>query len=85
MKIKVLGIGVLLVILSSCYSGRESSGDSKLNQFQSVANDHHYDKNLCVVSIKTIDSCEYIVWEGSHGEVGFTHKGNCSWCRLRLK
>lgn len=33
--------------------------------------------------VTTVDSCEYILWEGSHGETGFTHKGNCKWCAIR--
>jgi hypothetical protein len=48
----------------------------KDNTFQDVGKNFPINAN-CRVQIITIDDCEYIVWSGSHGEVGFAHKGNC--------
>ena len=36
-------------------------------------------------NIKTIDSCEYIMWGSSYGFLNVTHKGNCKYCILRTK
>lgn len=37
------------------------------------------------VTLMVIDSCEYIVWEGSHFEIGFSHRARCKYCKLRNK
>jgi hypothetical protein len=37
------------------------------------------------VKVVTIDSCEYIVWAGWDRVIGYAHKGNCKWCRLRQR
>jgi uncharacterized lipoprotein len=76
---------VLLVAgLSSCSNDRtrELPISDNANSFQEVAKQFPINANGDV-KVVTIDSCEYIVWGGSHGEIGYAHKGNCKWCRLR--
>ena len=76
---------VLLVAgLSSCsnYRTRELPILDNANSFQEVAKQFSINANADVKVI-TIDSCEYIIWGGGHGEIGYAHKGNCKWCRLR--
>jgi hypothetical protein len=75
---------VLLVAgLSSCSNDtRELQISDNANSFQEVAKQFPVNANGDV-KVVTIDSCEYIVWGGSHGEIGYAHKGNCKWCRLR--
>jgi hypothetical protein len=47
--------------------------------------DTKYTSLACDIKVVTIDSCEYIVWGGSHGEIGYAHKGNCKFCAERSK
>ena len=87
MNIKMNGFFayVLLVAgLSSCsnYRTRELPILDNANSFQEVAKQFSINANADVKVI-TIDSCEYIIWGGGHGEIGYAHKGNCKWCRLR--
>jgi hypothetical protein len=70
--------------LSSCSNDRtrELPISDNSNSFQEVAKQFPVNANGDV-KVVSIDSCEYIVWGGSHGEIGYAHKGNCKWCRLR--
>ena len=75
---------MLVAGLSSCSNDRtrELPISDNANSFQEVAKQFPVNANGDV-KVVTIDSCEYIVWGGSHGEIGYAHKGNCKWCRLR--
>lgn len=53
-----------IVFMFGCISEQEELERKK------VLTEHH--------PVILIDNCEYIAWGGSHGEVGITHKGNCS-------
>jgi uncharacterized lipoprotein len=70
--------------LSSCSNDRtrELPISDNSNSFQEVAKQFPVNANGDV-KVVSIDSCEYIVWGGSHGEIGYAHKGNCKWCMLR--
>lgn len=79
---------IALTVVSLCFLGCSNPTDHnrtrKLNEFEEVARGvNGYDPGN--IDVFTIDSCEYVVWEGSHGEIGFTHKGNCEYCLKRLK
>jgi hypothetical protein len=71
---------VLVAGLCSCSNDRVVEVE-KTNPFQEISN--QFPTSNRTTQIITIDSCEYIVWEGSHGEIGYAHKGNCKLCRLR--
>ena len=85
MNRKMNGFFVYLLLmagLSSCSNDRTSELpiSDNTNSFQEVAKQF---PRISKVKVVTIDCCEYIVWRGSHGEIGYAHKGNCKWCRLR--
>lgn len=73
---------LLILTIASLFSCNEHEEEIKQNRLKDV-NDfqkviYSIDKSSYrEVRIMTIDSCEYIVWDGSHGEFGFAHKGNC--------
>lgn len=71
--------------LFSCGKYEEEIRQNSLkdvNEFQKVIYNLNKDSSR-EVRIMTIDSCEYIVWDGSHGEFGFAHKGNCKNCKIK--
>lgn len=75
MKNLVLLIFPLLIF--SCIEPKpELEIKSTYNSFQEVSNDMPIN-SIGQVKVVLIDSCEYIFLAGSHGEVGFCHKGNC--------
>lgn len=81
-NIILIFIGIGLITFYGCSNKREKSG---FNDFQMVAikklNGEKW--TIPLIQVMTIDSCEYIVWGGSHSEIGFAHKGNCKWCHIR--
>lgn len=84
---KMNGFFAYLLLVAGLYScsndrTRELPISDNANSFQEVAKQFPINANGDV-KVVTIDSCEYIVWGGSHGEIGYAHKGNCKWCRLR--
>jgi len=78
----ILLIFIGLITFYGCSNKKEEiEKKSSVNDFQKIVDNKSASNRL--VQIITIDSCEYIVWDGSHGEVGFAHKGNCKWCYIR--
>ena len=75
---------MLVAGLTGCRNDKnvELPISDNVNSFQEVAKTLPLNING-QVKVMTIDSCEYIVWGGSHGEIGYAHKGNCKWCKLR--
>ncbi len=73
---------LLIIATASLFSCGEYEEEIRQNRLK-VANE--FQKTIYSINIDSgrkarimiIDSCEYIVWDGSHDEVGFTHKGNC--------
>lgn len=85
-NIILIFIGIGLITFYGCSNKKEKVEKSGFNDFQMVAIEKLKGgqwKNISLIQVMTIDSCEYIVWEGSHGEIGFAHKGNCRWCHIR--
>lgn len=73
---KIITIAIVGLMFSCETTDSELKIKNNYNSFQDVANDIPVNSNG-QVKVVLIDSCEYIVWAGSHGEVGFCHKGNC--------
>lgn len=73
-----------LAVLSSCDTNTDADAKPKpKNEFEAMADSVYITQFGRSVRVYTIDSCEYILWSGSHGEIGYTHKGNCKWCNMR--
>lgn len=71
--------------LLSCECDGCKNTSNVSNPFKDVADRIDDDNTNHDIRIMTICGCEYIVWDGSHGEIGFTHKGNCKFCAKRNK
>ena len=85
MKLLIFTYMLLITGLSSCVDNsrtRELPISDYAKNFQEVAKQFPFNASGDV-KVVTIDSCEYIVWAGSNGEIGYAHKGNCKWCKLR--
>jgi hypothetical protein len=78
----------IVVTLISCVeyvpSGSVAAVAPQNNKFQAVRDSLRCETDFTshgTVVIIVVDGCEYIIWTGSHGEIGWTHKGNCTSCR----
>jgi len=64
---KLLLLTLTAVVMAGC-AKRNADGSIKL------------DSNITSPHVRTIDSCEYILWG-----YGMAHKGNCRYCAERRK
>jgi len=78
----------IVVTLISCVeyvpAGSVTAVAPQNNKFQAARDSLRYETDFTshgTVDIIVVDGCEYIIWAGSHGEIGWTHKGNCASCR----
>lgn len=83
--IKIFTFLLCIILLASCEVDNNTPVITYDNEFQKTTlevRDNYYG-NATYTTIKTIDSCEYIVSRTSHGFATFCHKGNCKFCKER--
>lgn len=80
MKNLILAFCILTLSCSEKKSERTYDNDFEKTSCQSSGDYASFGRGT---KLLTVDSCEYIVWLGSHGEVGFAHRGRCKFCKLR--
>ena len=61
----------MAIVLTSLI-GCKISEEEKIKDANEAAADHN---------VIVIDSCEYVTFRTYGGTVGFSHKGNCKYCR----
>lgn len=82
---KTILLIIIFYFLISCEENINREEYEKSSDFEVVGrnfSEHHVKRKI---EMRVIDSCEYILWEGKDGEVGFAHKGNCKFCQRRLE